>query len=89
MDRNEKVIRSGQVSAYCDEVYELEFSAIDEVDALLFLDIEKKINLKNRVDNDYHHTGRCGFPFGLETFYSIRNIGGNRWRYTSTSPYCD
>ena len=86
MNRNQIFIRSGQAGPYKDSVSVFEFDAKNEVDALAGLK-ELGYDIKNRLDGVIHD-GSCGFPFGLEDFYSLEQIGQGRYRCSITSPYC-
>ena len=45
-------------------------------------------NLDNSVSGK-NHTGACGFPFGLDSFYTFSDEGNGKYIYTVTEPYCD
>jgi hypothetical protein len=85
-----KVLRAGQAKAYHDSVYDYEITS-DEPEAKVrehCITILRKVRPEYEVKG-YSHTGTCGFPFGLSSFYTFAKTGENRYRYTVTSPYCD
>lgn len=85
-----KCVRSGQARAYQDSVYgyEIESDQTPEEVKLICLTEIHKCNQKYIVNiND--HTGACGFPFGLDSFYSFEDHKNGTYTYIVTEPYCD
>ena len=79
---------SGQVRPYGDSVYDFEITSGMSPGEILALCKKYLYNSNNRKD-DATHNGSCGFPFGLESFFSFVKIGENKYRYTVTEPYTD
>lgn len=87
-----KTIRAGQARAYEDSVYEYEITASEDMPAEevkeYCLTVLSKMNPENEKPG-YRHDGHCGWPFGLDSFYSFTKISPGKYNYTITSPYCD
>ena len=82
-------IRAGQARAYQDSVYEYAIESdlpIEEVRTKCLTEVYK-CNPEN-TQPDLRHTGACGFPFGLDNFYTFKQTGEGKYSYTVTSPYC-
>jgi len=81
------VIRSGQTKPYEDSIFEYKiYSDRDEKEVEKFCKefirpAENKATDKDRFD------GRCGFPYGLGSYYSLQKIGENIYRYLVCYPY--
>lgn len=84
-----KYIHAGQTRPYADSVYEIEIDAnLEAMDAEVWAFAQTKQPCAHRDDRQ-NHNGYCGFPYGLESYGSLRNEGPGKWRYTVTCPYCD
>lgn len=85
-----KCVRSGQARVYEDSVYKYEIESDhtpEEVKQICLTEI-RKCNPANSVNRNTH-TGACGFPFGLDSFYSFEDHKNGTFTYTVTKPYCD
>ena len=87
---NKTVIRAGQARAYQDSVYEFKVETTQGTDAEAWELCQSLCRAIHRKD-EIRHDGSCAFPFGLETFGSLKKLkeDGTEWRYCVTSPYCD
>jgi hypothetical protein len=85
-----KILRSGQARRYQDSVYEYEIKSDEGFDKTKehCLSVVCKCNVENEK-KDYIHDGSCGFPFGLDSFYTFTDQGKGVYRYTVTHPFCD
>lgn len=80
---------------YCDSVYVYDVES-DEPEAQVrehCLKNVHRVNPGNERRGD-SHGGHCGFPFGLEPYYSfsplgVARFGVGRYRFSVTVPYCD
>lgn len=88
-----KHIRSGQVRPYADSVYAYEIETTPGDDTMAWDTFQNTPRLKkaNHRKDAESHDGHCGFPFGLSSYGSLKDISSNgtKWRYTVTEPYCD
>lgn len=86
-----KCLRSGQARAYQDSVYDYEITSDEGTEKTKehCLTNIQKCNPENQTGDFRNHSGACGFPFGLESFYTFEELGGGKYRYTVTRPYCD
>ena len=87
---NVKEISSGQIAAYCDSVQIFEVVSKLPADKVLThcLDNVRKVR-RERHDNDSLLDGHCGWPFGLNIFYTFRKKSKDVYLYAVTNPYCD
>jgi hypothetical protein len=83
-----EIVRSGQVKAYQDSIYEYIITATcpeEEVKNICLTEIYP-CNPEYKGSN---FSGHCSFPFGLNNFYSFSKKSENQYRYIVCSPYCD
>jgi hypothetical protein len=81
------VIRVGQVGKYTDSIYEYKvYSDKDEGEVETFCRNFIKPASHKAIGND-SFSGRCGFPYGLESYYDLKKIGENTYRYLVCYPY--
>ena len=87
---SKKCVQYGQVLPYDDSVYIFEVETTPGTDTEAWEVCQSLRGASHRKDG-VTHDGRCGFPFGLDTFGSLKQLDetGTKWRYTVTSPYCD
>jgi hypothetical protein len=85
-----KVLRAGQARAYQDSVYDYEVTSDESFEAVKQHCITKiyKVDPTKELPAA-KHDGACGWPFGLNPYYSFREINKGVYRYTVTSPFCD
>ena len=84
------VLRSGQARAYQDSVYSYEIIVTDGATDEEVWDLcQRELKKANHRKDGHQHSGACGFPFGLESFGSLRFVGACKYIYTVTMPYCD
>ena len=84
-----KQTRCGQARAYQDSVYSWDIESDlpkDEVIAKALAELGRGVNPANISTR---HSGACGFPFGLSSFYSFSQVSGEKYTFTVTEPYCD
>ena len=81
------VIRTGQSGKYTDSIYEYKvYSDQPEHDVEKFCkEFIRPATHKARIGDNFN--GRCGYPYGLESFYSFQKIGENTYRYLVCYPY--
>lgn len=83
-----KNVRGGQRAAYQDSVYVYEVNTPkDSTDAEVWEACQALRSVRHR--NNAAHNGRCGFPFGLESFGTLVQRDSENWVYRVTHPYCD
>ena len=92
-DRRIKWIMSGQPRPYTDTLRVFEVDADDEADADLAVK-EAGYQTKNKISQDRlgasgHNGGASGFPFGMDSFYSVTEISPKRFKIVVTEPYTD
>ena len=81
-------VRGGQVGTYQDSVYIYKVRSdlpMDEVKQRC-LDELGPVNPKNEKPG-HTHNGACGFPFGLDAFYTFMNTGENEYKHQVTCPF--
>ena len=84
------VLRSGQARAYQDTVKVFEITSNlpeDEVKSRCVTEVYSVDSARELAG--YAHTGACGFPFGLKSFYTFIEVSEGKFRYTVTIPFCD
>jgi len=84
-----KQTRCGQARAYQDSVYSWDIESDlpkDEVIAKALAELGRGVNPANISTQ---HSGACGFPFGLDSFYSFSQMATGLYRFTVTEPYLD
>jgi hypothetical protein len=89
MQYSNKNIQYGQPRAYADSLYVYSILAPAEAtDAEVWAYCQTVYACKNRADNQ-RHDGSCGFPFGLQSYGSLKKESATTYRYSVTQPYCD
>lgn len=85
-----KCLRSGQPRPYADSIYEYDVTTTPGTSDEAWELCQSLCIAKNRRDGA-SHDGACGFPFGLQSYGSLRKLNehGTKWNYRVTSPYCD
>lgn len=88
MIKSERV-RGGQVRSYGDSVYQYKIESdqpAGEVKQHCLTELYP-CNPENTRPG-LTHNGACGFPFGLDSYYTFTDHGNGKFTYTVTSPYC-
>jgi hypothetical protein len=83
-----KCVRSGQVRAYCDTVYEFEVKSDEGFEATKAHCLREH-PCENETERELDCFGNCGFPFGLNPFFWFGNRGPNEFCFKIVQPYCD
>lgn len=84
-----KFIKTGQSKPYADSVYIVEIETNPETtDAEVWAYAQTIHKAANRNDR-LSHDGSCGFPYGLDSYGSLKQVSSTQWRYSVTEPYCD
>lgn len=82
-------LQCGQPRPYADSVYKYDITTDPQAsDAEVWAYCQSFRPANHRRDG-MRHDGSCGFPFGLDSYGSLRKMGSTTWRYEVTEPYCD
>jgi hypothetical protein len=86
-----KSVRSGQVRPYGDTVSEWSVESDgtpEEVMAQCLRELAPNMPVAQRSAECHSH-GTCGFPFGLDSFYTFAPRSNGTFRFCVVWPYCD
>ena len=80
-------VSEGQVRPYADSVYIYDVTAPEgATDEQVWEACQTLRKCANR-DQNRGHNGSCSFPYGMQSFGSLKPIEGNSYRYSVTEPY--
>jgi len=83
------VVQCGQPRPYADSVYVFDITADPSATEAQVWEYGQTLRSARNRDDNQRHDGSCGFPFGLQSYGSLRNPAVGKWRYSVTEPYCD